>query len=75
MVLVVACEGLRRVALALGANVWAAAIAGLAYGLSPRMVAELGVRSAEILPGAVLPWALLPLVYAVTGRLRPWSCA
>jgi len=75
LVLVVACEGLRRVALALEANVWAAAIAGLAYGLSPRMVAELGVRSAEILPGAVLPWALLPLVYAVTGRLRPWRAA
>jgi arabinofuranan 3-O-arabinosyltransferase len=75
LVLVVACEGLRRVALALGLDVWAAALAGLAYGLSPRMVAELGVRSAEILPGAVLPWALLPLVYAVTGRLRPWRAA
>ena len=75
LVLVVACEGLRRVALALGLDVWAAALAGLAYGLSPRMVAELGVRSAEILPGAVLPWALLPLVLAVTGRLRPWRAA
>ncbi len=75
LVLVVACEGLRRVALALGLNVWAAALAGLAYGLSPRMVAELGVRSAEILPGAVLPWALLPLVLAVTGRLTPWRAA
>ncbi|WP_323791989.1 alpha-(1-_3)-arabinofuranosyltransferase domain-containing protein [Nocardioides sp.] len=75
LVLVVACEGLRRVALALGLDVWAAALAGLAYGLSPRMVAELGVRSAEILPGAVLPWALLPLVLAITGRLQPWRAA
>ena len=75
LVLVVACEGLRRVALAMGLDVWAAALAGLAYGLSPRMIAELGVRSAEILPGAVLPWALLPLVLAVTGRLRPWRAA
>ncbi len=75
LVLVVACEGLRRVALAMGLDVWAAALAGLAYGLSPRMVAELGVRSAEILPGAVLPWALLPLVLAITGRLRPWRAA
>ncbi|WP_205474580.1 alpha-(1-_3)-arabinofuranosyltransferase family protein [Nocardioides sp. SYSU D00038] len=69
LVLVVACEGLRRVALVLAVNPWAAAVAGLAYGLNARNVAELGVRSAEILPGAVLPWALLPVLIAVRGRL------
>lgn len=75
LVLVVACEGLRRVARVIGLGPWAAAVAGFAYGLTPRHVAELGVRSAEILPAAVLPWALLPVLYAVEGRLRPRTAA
>ncbi|MET0524776.1 MAG: alpha-(1-_3)-arabinofuranosyltransferase family protein [Nocardioides sp.] len=75
LVLVVACEGLRRVARAISLGPWAAAIAGLCYGLNPRHIAELGVRSAEILPGAVLPWALLPIVHAVNGRMRPRNAA
>ncbi|MCL2542924.1 MAG: alpha-(1-_3)-arabinofuranosyltransferase [Nocardioidaceae bacterium] len=75
LVLLVACEGVRRVARALGTGPWAAAAAGLAYGLTPRMVAELGVRSAEILPGAVLPWALLPLIHLIDGRRRPRDAA
>ncbi|HET9422775.1 MAG TPA: alpha-(1-_3)-arabinofuranosyltransferase family protein, partial [Nocardioides sp.] len=75
LVLVVACEGLRRVARAISLGPWAAAIAGLCYGLNPRHIAELGVRSAEILPGAVLPWALLPIVHAINGRMRPRNAA
>ena len=65
LLLVLACEGLRRAGRALGASPWAAAVAGLAYGLTPRYLAEIGVRSAEIVPGLVLPWALLPISSSV----------
>ena len=75
LVLVVACEGMRRAARAIALGPWAAAVAGLCYGLNPRHLAELGVRSAEILPGAVLPWALLPILHAVNGRMRPRNAA
>ncbi|WP_408899208.1 alpha-(1-_3)-arabinofuranosyltransferase family protein [Nocardioides sp. R1-1] len=75
LVLLVACEGLRRLAVALGVGPVAAAVAGLAYGLTPRHVTEIGTRSAEILPGAVLPWAALPLVLAAQGRMRPRNAA
>lgn len=75
LVLLVACEGLRRLALALGIGPWGAAVAGLAYGLVPRHVTEIGTRSAEILPAAVLPWALLPIVLAIAGRMRPVTAA
>ncbi|MEQ6901730.1 alpha-(1-_3)-arabinofuranosyltransferase family protein [Nocardioides sp. YIM 152588] len=75
LVLLIACEGLRRVARAMALGPWAAALAGLAYGLTPRHVAELGVRSAEILPGAVLPWALLPILHSMNGRRRPRDAA
>ena len=75
LVLIVACEGVRRVARAIPLGPWAAAVAGLCYGLNPRHIAELGVRSAEILPGAVLPWALLPILHAVNGRMRPRNAA
>ncbi|HWU22052.1 MAG TPA: alpha-(1-_3)-arabinofuranosyltransferase family protein, partial [Nocardioides sp.] len=70
LLVVLACEGVRRLARALGTGPWAAAAAGLAYALAPRMVAEVGLRSAEILPAVVLPWAVLPLVLMVEGRRR-----
>ncbi|HWI42738.1 MAG TPA: alpha-(1-_3)-arabinofuranosyltransferase family protein [Nocardioides sp.] len=75
LVLVIACEGVRRLARVLGSGPWPAAVAGFAYGLSPRHVTELGTRSAEVLPGAVIPWALLPIVLAIQGRLRPRNAA
>jgi arabinofuranan 3-O-arabinosyltransferase len=75
LVLLVACEGVRRLTRALGIGPWGAAAAGLAYGLVPRAVTELGVRSAEILPGAVLPWALLPIVLAWQRRMHPRNAA
>ena len=68
LVLVLACEGIRRLARAMMLDPWGAAVAGLFYGLSPRIVAEMGVRSAEMLPTAVIPWALIPVVHAATGR-------
>ncbi|MBV9832565.1 MAG: DUF3367 domain-containing protein, partial [Marmoricola sp.] len=75
LLVVAAAEGVRRLALALSMRPWAAAAAGLAYGLGPRMVAELGVRSAEILPAAVTPWVLLPVVLVISGRMRPLTGA
>jgi arabinofuranan 3-O-arabinosyltransferase len=78
--IIVGCEGGRRLAAALGLSVWPAWLAGVAYGLNPRVVGQVATRSAEILPGVVLPWVVLPLVLALSGRLRPrtgalWSAA
>jgi len=42
-------------------------IAGLAYALAPRMVTEVGVLSVEVLPFAVAPWVLIPLVGVARG--------
>lgn len=69
LVLLIGCEGARLVARAMGMEAWPAWFAGMAYGLNPHVLAQVGTRSAEVLPGAVLPWALLPVVLAITGRL------
>jgi arabinofuranan 3-O-arabinosyltransferase len=37
-------------------------IGALAYALAPRMLTEIGTLSSEMLPAALLPWVLLPLV-------------
>lgn len=37
-------------------------LGALAYALAPRMLTEIGPISAEMLPAALLPWVLLPLV-------------
>ncbi|RBY97735.1 DUF3367 domain-containing protein [Blastococcus sp. TF02-8] len=42
----------------------AAVVAGLAYALAPRMIGVLGAVSIEVLPMALAPWVLLPLVGA-----------
>jgi arabinofuranan 3-O-arabinosyltransferase len=44
-------------------------LAGLAYALAPRMVTEIGVLSVEVLPFALAPWVLLPLVSVAKGTL------
>ncbi|WP_441923948.1 alpha-(1-_3)-arabinofuranosyltransferase domain-containing protein [Marmoricola sp. RAF53] len=75
VVVALACEGTRLVGRELGLGVWPAWFAGVAYGLSPRIVSEVGVRSAEVLPVAVLPWVLLPVVLALRGRLGPRRAA
>ena len=70
LLMVVAFEGMRRLARAwggLGEN--AALLAGLFYMLSPRLLSTVGALTGEALPGAVLPWAVLPLVLCLRGRL------
>ena len=75
LVVVVAAEGCRRLARAIGLGPWPATVAGLAFGFDVRIVAEVGVRSAEILPSALLPLVALPIVHALNGRLRARSAA
>ncbi|MGN6160844.1 MAG: alpha-(1-_3)-arabinofuranosyltransferase domain-containing protein [Marmoricola sp.] len=67
--IVLACEGARLVARQLGLMPWPAWLAGVVYALSPRMLSEIGVRSAEVVPTAVLPWALLPILLVLRGRI------
>jgi arabinofuranan 3-O-arabinosyltransferase len=71
LVVVVACEGARLVCRQLGIAPWPAVTAGLAYGLNVRIVSEVGVRSAEMLPAAVLPWVLLPVLWVLCQRVAP----
>jgi arabinofuranan 3-O-arabinosyltransferase len=75
LIVVVAAEGARLLARAIGLDPWAAWVAGMAFGLNPRLVGQAAVRSAEILPTAVLPWVALPVVLALTGRLDPRRAA
>jgi arabinofuranan 3-O-arabinosyltransferase len=69
LVLIVAIEGARRVAGALSFTPGAAFLAGLAYGFAPRMLGTVPVLTGEALPGAVMPWVLLPVLLAIDGRL------
>lgn len=69
LLVVVGVEGARLLARSIGLGPWAAWLAGMAYGLNPRTISQLAVRSAEILPTAVLPWVALPVVLALTGRI------
>jgi arabinofuranan 3-O-arabinosyltransferase len=69
LVLIVAAEGARRVGLRLDLRPPAALLAGAAFALAPRLVGTVGVISAESLPGAVMPWALLPVLASLQGDL------
>jgi arabinofuranan 3-O-arabinosyltransferase len=61
--LVVAFLGVVRLARLLGvAGFWPRVVAGLVYALAPRMLMELGTISSELLPVALAPWVLIPLV-------------
>jgi arabinofuranan 3-O-arabinosyltransferase len=72
LVLLIAYDGARRLARALGIGHTATpVVVGLAYATAPRIIGLSGVLSAEILPSAVLPWVCLPLVLGLTGRLSP----
>ncbi|MCW2782695.1 MAG: hypothetical protein JWR35_3144 [Marmoricola sp.] len=69
LVLIVACEGARRVGRAAGLKDHAALLVGLTFTFSPRLLGTVGVISAESLPGAVLPWAVLPILLAIRGQI------
>jgi arabinofuranan 3-O-arabinosyltransferase len=73
LILVAAYDGARRLfrALRSDSGPWLPIIAGVAYAVSPRLLGLSGVLTAEILPTAVLPWIVLPLVHALHGRLSP----
>lgn len=69
LILVAGCEGARRLAQAMAMSPWSAWVAGMAYGLNPRVISQVGTRTGEILPMAALPWVALPIVLALTGRI------
>lgn len=74
--LIIAFLGVTRLARLLGIQrAPAAIVAGLAYALAPRMVTEIGVLSVEVLPFAIAPWVLIPLVLATQGRIGPRRAA
>ncbi|MGI8523842.1 MAG: alpha-(1-_3)-arabinofuranosyltransferase domain-containing protein [Nocardioides sp.] len=75
LILVVACEGARRLARAVGLRDAAAVMAGAAYATAPRLLGLSGVLSGEILPTAVLPWIVLPLLLGLAGRMSPFRAA
>lgn len=60
--------GVERVAAALGIGTpWTRIIAGIGYALSPRMLTVIGPTSVEVLPMAMAPWIVLPLIRAAQG--------
>jgi arabinofuranan 3-O-arabinosyltransferase len=70
VLMVLAFEGMRRLALAWGGlGTQAAFLAGLFYMLSPRLLSTVGALTGETLPSAILPWTVLPLVLCLRGRL------
>lgn len=75
LVLIVAVEGTRRVARAIGIAPATALVAGVVYGFAPRFLGTVSVITGETLPGALLPWVVLPVVLAISGRLVPWRAA
>ncbi len=67
-ILVIAMWGMARLAAALrigGPAGWV--VGGLAYALCPFAVGLVGFTSAGVLPAAMMPWAVLPLISASAG--------
>jgi arabinofuranan 3-O-arabinosyltransferase len=50
-------------------------LAGAVFALWPTFTIVMGSTSAAALPGLIVPWAVLPLVSAVRGRLSPGRAA
>lgn len=76
VILIAAFLGVVRLARLLGiTSDTARIVAGLAYALAPRMITEIGVLTSEVLPFAMAPWVLIPLVQATRGSLPPRRAA
>jgi arabinofuranan 3-O-arabinosyltransferase len=73
LLLLLAYEGARRLwrAVANDRRLLPGLAAGLAYAFAPRLIGLDGVLTGEVLPTAMLPWLLLPLVHGARGRLSP----
>ena len=68
MLLVLAFAGVARLVVLLGFGGFGPQVlGGLAYALAPRMVTEISVLSVEVLPYAMAPWVLVPLVALARG--------
>jgi arabinofuranan 3-O-arabinosyltransferase len=74
-ILVAAFLGVIRLCRALGIGSRSSQlVAAMAYALSPMALSLLGYDSAQVLPGAMLPWILVPLVLAVqAGPTATWG--
>ncbi len=75
LLLIIACEGARRVARAVGLDDVPALLAGVVFAFSPRLLGTVAVQTGESLPGAVMPWLVLAVVLHLRGRLSPWRTA
>jgi arabinofuranan 3-O-arabinosyltransferase len=65
-----AFDGTRRLARAWGGlGPYGALLAGAAFLVAPRFLTTVGTLTGEILPTALLPWAVLPLVLARRQKL------
>ncbi len=72
--MIAAFEGARRLALAWGGLGWGSAmLVGAAFVTAPRFLSTVGTLTGELLPTAVLPWVVLPLVLARRGRIGPYA--
>src|SRR5580692_5585819 len=75
LIIAVGFGGLVKLAEALGIGSPASRfLAGLVFVLWPTFTIVIGSTSSAVLPGMLAPWAVLPLVGAVRGRLLVWSC-
>ena len=75
LVLIVACEGARRVARAVGLSDLPALLAGVVFAFSPRLLGTVAVQTGESLPGAVMPWLVLVVLLRLRGQLSPLRTA
>lgn len=75
LILIVACEGARRTALAIGLPGAVSLLSGVVFAASPRLLGTVGVQTGESLPGAVMPWLVLAVLLHLRGRLPGWRAA
>ncbi|SEL18993.1 alpha-(1-_3)-arabinofuranosyltransferase domain-containing protein [Streptacidiphilus jiangxiensis] len=76
LIVAAAFWGAVRLAERLGVGTTASRLsAGLGYALWPTLTALLGSTSAAVLPMALLPWVVVPLVDGTRGGVSPLRCA